>query len=110
MGGPLDKMDLLSLGSFCLMSPRSHAVFLHWLTKFNGPFSFYFAPCSVVEIFGINDTWNSIFSNLAYISLRLNRQNQSDTNRELDEKRGLNIGLVFFHERFYSNNRRVTNV
>ena len=28
-------------GSFCLMLPRSHAVFLHWLTKINGPFSLF---------------------------------------------------------------------
>ena len=41
-------------GSFCLMLPRSHAVFLHWLTKINGPFSLLFRPpCSVVDIF-----WN----------------------------------------------------
>ena len=28
-------------GSFCLRLPRSHAIFLHWLTKINGPFSLF---------------------------------------------------------------------
>ena len=40
-GGALNKMFFPSFGSLCLMSPRSHAVFLHWLTKINGPFSLF---------------------------------------------------------------------
>ena len=49
-------------------------------------FPFILSPAQLLKFLESNDTWISIFSNLAYISLRLKRQIQSDTNRELETK------------------------
>ena len=94
-----DVMYVPISGLFCVLMYPDLMMFscIGW-PNINGPFSFYFVPpAQLLKFLESNDTWNSIFSNLAYISLRLNRQNQSDINRELETKRGLNIFQQFIN-------------
>ena len=74
-----DVMYVPISGLFCVLMYPDLMMFscIGW-PNINGPFSFYFVPpAQLLKFLESNDTWISIFSNLAYISLRLKRQNQS---------------------------------